>query len=243
MLQKTLINNAYTLVIASILILSGCTNSLTVSSEFPTPVLRAMPLNAGLYLSPELKQYRFKDDQEDRESWDIRLGQAQADLITTVTEEMFVRVDHLAALPNHEAPLNTDIHLIINPELKSFQYTMPRDTSVDIYEVWMKYNVQVLKTSGDTIADWIVTAYGKTPSAFLQSNEEAMNQAIIMALRDLGASYSLGFTRTPEIKQWLNQQARTILKTQAGASQPPKQEPTTPATQADSVTPVAEKTP
>jgi hypothetical protein len=48
-----------------------------------------------------------------------------------------------------------------------------------------------------------MTAYGKTPTAFLQSDEAAVNLAAVVALRDAGAHFVTSFQRVPEVAQWL----------------------------------------
>ena len=48
-----------------------------------------------------------------------------------------------------------------------------------------------------------MTAYGKTPTAFLQSDEAAVNLAAVMALRDAGANFVINFTRVPDVLQWM----------------------------------------
>ena len=50
-----------------------------------------------------------------------------------------------------------------------------------------------------------MTAYGKTPTAFMQSDEAAVNLAAVMALRDAGANFAVNFTRVPDVQQWLQQ--------------------------------------
>ena len=56
----------------------------------------------------------------------------------------------------------------------------------------------------DRLAQWPITAYGKTPTAFLQSDEEAVNLAAVVALRDAGAHFITTFGRTPEVAAWLD---------------------------------------
>jgi hypothetical protein len=87
---------------------------------------------------------------------------------------------------------------------------MPYETKGKMFEVWLKYNIKIFDNQQTLIADWILTAYGKTPTAFLQSKEDALNQAMVIALRDLGASMSLRFTQVPEINQWLQMKRHSL---------------------------------
>jgi hypothetical protein len=48
-----------------------------------------------------------------------------------------------------------------------------------------------------------MTAYGKTPTAFLQSDEAAVNLAAVVALRDAGAHFATSFSRVPEVAAWM----------------------------------------
>jgi hypothetical protein len=50
-----------------------------------------------------------------------------------------------------------------------------------------------------------MTGYGKTPTALLQSDQEAVNLAAVIALRDAGANFATNFTRLPAIQAWLQE--------------------------------------
>ena len=69
----------------------------------------------------------------------------------------------------------------------------------------MRYRFDLLNASGGAIAEWGMTSYGKTPTAFLQSDQDAVNLAAVMALRDAGANFAANFTRVPAIAQWLDE--------------------------------------
>ena len=110
-----------------------------------------------------------------------------------------------------------EFDLLLSPRVDDFQYAMPRETKINVYEIWIKYNMRVYNRDGQLIADWIMSAYGKTPTAFMKSREEAMNEAVVMALRDIGASLSLGFRRVPEIRAWLEQHKKAMISNSGAA--------------------------
>src|SRR5690606_9414731 len=93
--------------------------------------------------------------------------------------------------------------LILVPSVEEIQVAMPFETQLKVFEVWLKYNISVYDGQGQPVADWIMTAYGKTPSRFLSSDEDALNQAAVVALRDAGARLLVEFRRVPEIHAWL----------------------------------------
>lgn len=181
--------------------LLGCSNNLVVKGNFPTPMVDKLPLVLGVHYDDSLKNYVYVEANEDREEWTINNGAAQVKLFSTILPGMFtavVEVDEMGPPINHQGA-----DLIFSPLIEQFQYSLPRETRINVYEIWIKYNMRVFTPQGDLVADWIMTAYGKTPTAFIKSKEEALNEAMVVALRDAGASLSIGFGRVPEIRAWL----------------------------------------
>jgi hypothetical protein len=179
----------------------GCTNNLTVVGDFPPPLIHTLPKSIGVLYDDDFRNYIYTEKSEDRSKWIINNGNAQVTLFNRVLPVLFNHVEEVGQIPSLDAPAGTD--LVLHPKVIEFQYSVPRETRFKVYEVWIKYNLSLYDNQGELIADWIVTAYGKTPTAFMQSNEEAMNAAVLVALRDLGANLSLGTPRVPEIKAWL----------------------------------------
>lgn len=183
-------------------VLTGCTNSLVVEGNFPSPLVDKLPLTLGIHYTDAFRSHIYHEDSKDRSKWEINSGNAQVELFSSVLPPMFESVIEIDAVPP-----STDQHLdlILFPIINDFQYSIPRETKVNVFEVWFKFNLRVYDSHGKLIADWILPAYGKTPSAFLKSKEDAMNEAIVVALRDMGASFSIGFPHVPEIRAWLEQ--------------------------------------
>ncbi|MEJ2417586.1 MAG: hypothetical protein P8Y45_11785 [Exilibacterium sp.] len=192
------------LLVSALLGLVGCTNSLVVEGKFPPPHVDKVPLTMGVLYPDEFRRYTYKEESSDRSKWVIASGDAQVQLFSTVLSSMFEQLVVVETIPP-ESPENPP-DLILSPSINEFQYAVPRETKVNVFEVWIKFNLRVYDQEGELVADWILPAYGKTPSAFLKSKEEAMNEAVVVALRDIGASLSLGFSHVPEIKAWLEQQ-------------------------------------
>ena len=115
-----------------------------------------------------------------------------------------------------------DIDGVLIPAIADLQYTIPTHTNVKIYEIWMRYQFRLVDISAihqqedgslsfnpdERLAAWPITAYGKTPTAFLQTDEEAVNLAAVVALRDAGAHFVTTFGATPEVAGWLDDIAR-----------------------------------
>lgn len=187
--------------VTALLLLTGCTNSLVVVGDFPQPLAKPMNLTMGVVYDKQVTEYVYKEEAENRSKWVIDIGNIHKKFFSQVFEPLFTDSLALKAWDDNVDTSNAD--LILVPKINEFQYSSPRETRINVYEVWIKYNMRVYNAEGELVADWIMSAYGKTPSAFLKSKEEAMNQAVVVALRDLGASLTTGFKKVPEIRSYL----------------------------------------
>ena len=101
--------------------------------------------------------------------------------------------------------MNPAVDAVLIPRIQELQYAIPAHTNVKVYEIWMRYGFELVTTGGQPIAEWSMTAYGKTPTAFLQSDEEAVRLAGVVALRDAGAHFVTSFLKVPEVAVWLEE--------------------------------------
>lgn len=186
--------------VSLILALSGCASHVKVSGNYPQPLITPLPVTAGLVLDSDFTGFIYQEDLEDRWSRTIELGESQAELLRTVLPAVFNEVTENTALPEFPA---RNAQIWLHPQIQELQYATPRETRLKLFEVWIKYGIKAYDSEGQLLADWIVTAYGKTPSAFMKSEEDALNAALVVALRDLGANLSLQTRQVPEIRDWL----------------------------------------
>lgn len=202
------------------LLLSACsTREVVVTGQFPRPLMTPLPITLGVVYSDEFATHEFFDEAAGRSEsdWLVRTGEAQVqfwnNLFSGMFEKVVVITDH-DSLHAHEG----DIDAVIVPYVEDLQYTIPLHTSVKVYEIWMRYRFRLVTLDAihdhdngdityhpaDSFAEFPLTAYGKTPTAFLQSDEEAVNLAAVVALRDAGANFVTSFRRVPEIAEWLD---------------------------------------
>ena len=182
------------------LLLISCKSTVDINGHFPSPVINQLPYSIGVIFDKEFSGYRYIEKSEKREKWEIHVGDAQVKMLNVVLKAMFSNMEVTSGF--HSTSGNT-LDLFFQPSLENFQYNVPYETQGNMFEVWLKYNMKVYDSQGQIIADWILTAYGKTPSAFFKSQEAALNDAMVIALRDLGAGLSLKFSQVPEINKWL----------------------------------------
>ena len=191
------------LILVTALYLTACgVNNVVIEGSFPTPNINKLPLNVAVLYGSALTEFAYIEYSETgSEEYNIASGQSHIELFSTVLPAMFDGVVVVESIAEAQA---LGVDAIFEPIIEEFQLALPTKTKLDVYEIWIKYNMRLMTADGDYIADWVLTSYGKTPSESLRSVEAAINAAAIVALRDLASSFSLSFSKVPEVKDWLN---------------------------------------
>lgn len=189
-----------------ILILTGCGGAnVVVEGDFPEPLVEPLPLHMGVYYSKEFRDYSYEEKEDKRSVGDrITTGASQVKLFNRLFDKFFAQTTKLSKLPTEEKPVQ--LNAVLAPEVEELQFTVPRDTRSKVFEVWMKYRMNLYSPRGELILDWPISAYGKTPVAFMKSRDQALEQAAIIALRDAGAHFTISFSRLPKLQRWLDTQ-------------------------------------
>ena len=187
--------------------LAGCSaTTIVVDGSYPSPLVRKLPLTIGVYYPEELRNFAYTeiDDNSGKDQYIVQSGTSQLELFNTVLPALFENVVMLDSLDSlNTASSENGIDAVFVPEIAEFQLGLPQKTKLKVYEIWMKYNMKLSKANGDYIADWVMTAYGKSPQENLQSVDSGVQGAAVVAMRDLAASLTLGFTTAPEVNDWL----------------------------------------
>ena len=183
--------------------LSSCgVSNVVIDGSFPTPNINKMPIAIAVYYDDALKDFAYLEYSEaGQEEFNIESGKSHVQLFNVVLPAMFDRVVFVDSM--EEVP-TLGVDAVFAPAIEEFQLALPMKTKLDVFEVWIKYNMRLLTPTGDYIADWVLTSYGKTPTETFRSVEGAINDAAVVALRDLASSFALSFNQVPEVRDWLN---------------------------------------
>ena len=200
-----------------LLFVVACTSrEVVVEGAFPTPLIDPVPVSVGILFTQEFREHELIDDATGRGevSWRVSTGSAQVNFWSTLFPAFFQNVVFINSYEDLET---YDVDAVLIPEVSEVQYAIPLYTSVKVYEIWMRYQLslvepeQIMDADNKTInlenmqafAEWPLTAYGKTPTAFMQSDVDAVNLAAVMALRDAGANFITSFARVPGVMDWI----------------------------------------
>ena len=185
-----------------LILLSGCAaRTITIESSFPPPLVSKIPLTIGVYYPESLRTFSYTeiDDYSGKDQYIVNSGQSQIKLFETILPQMFTQVVNLDT-PDTD---NAAVDAVLTPTLNVFQLGLPDKTKLKVFEIWMQYNMRLTAPNGDFIADWNMSAYGKAPTESFKSIDSGVQNAAEVAMRDMAASFTLGFTEIPDVKDWL----------------------------------------
>lgn len=220
--NATVIRYFSQLVLIGTLLLTGCSKSFVVTSEVPKPLIERLPIVAKMKYSDEFRNYQFIEKSDSRALEKVDFGAAQVGMFNQVFGNLFTLA----------GPNNNNVDLVIEPQILEFQYSVPAETKLKLYEIWLKYRLRITDHNDQEIADWVVKGYGKTPTSLLASQLKAFNTASNVALRDIGAQLAIGFQTQPSIEDFLNRkksaQANNVAQLPAAPTSSASTEPGAP---------------
>ena len=192
-------------------ILSGCSSSASVqlTTDFPQVLAKPKPLSAAVVFDPSFATYIAQPNAKTV----IDMGAAQVRLLRNAFAGLFGRLEFVAS----REEITIDNAMVIIPSVREVQVSTPSENYQNVFEVWIKYNLDLETTEGNSMP-----AYGKTPDAFMASKSEAIEQAAIIALRDAGAKLMLDFYRISSVNNWVTEEQERAR--QAVRQQPDKSE-------------------
>jgi len=179
--------------------LAGCgASKVSVKADIPRPLISTLPLKTYVLYTDEFSNYQYTEKEKGRSLSSLTFGPAQKALFEQVFAELLI------VSPSAK---ETGLDLIIEPEILDLQYTSPKETKLNLFEVWLRYRVKITDADNNILADWVIKGYGKTPSATLKTIGTAFNAATNVALRDVGAQLAIGFPKQPAIMTLLAKKA------------------------------------
>ena len=192
----------YIKLLAAVGALAGCTSAVVVESDFPTPLIEALPVRMGVIMGEELQNFVHAEDIPQQSTWTITLGDANIAMFKPLFDTMFLEARDISSISTDEANLAT-LDGVVRPTLEKFEFDVPVGERDQFVEVWMQYRLYLYETDGQIVAEWPVTGYGK--SELSGRREDAVRRAAIVAMREAGATISTQFANQPQVSYWLEE--------------------------------------
>lgn len=202
--------------IALLSVLAGCSasTSIQLDTNFPQVLAQPRPISAAIVFEESFSNYSAAPNQYTS----MAIGNAQVELFKNAFTGLFDPVEFVSA----EQEIQGQPSLIIRPAVREVQLSTPSENYLNVFEVWVKYNLEIITADGEVLTTWFMPTYGKTPESSMASKSAAIEKATITAIRDAGAKLHLDFYQIPALKNWLaqhpEQHKQVVNKTLGGVN-------------------------
>ena len=149
----------------------------------PEPLIDKLPLKVGARYPENFDHYIHEELVVGKEKWSIDLGAANKLLFSQLFSSMFTdfQVVDAAADPNE-----LGLDALIEPAIDAFEFSVPKQSQTEEFAVWIRYRIKIYDGDGNQIANWPISAYGKSQTTTF-GGDEALRRAAVLAMRDAAA--------------------------------------------------------
>ncbi len=176
--------------LAALAALAGCGDvNVAAESQMPPPLIDPLPITVGIHYSEDYSKYAHAEERWGVK-WRAELGPYHVRMAERLFSAAFretVPVKDLKALP-----ANPPYVAIIEPRIEQYSFITPKDTGANYYAVTIKYRLNVLAPSGQTVDSLTFTGYGSFKSGGV-STTSPMVSATKAAMRDAAAKFLVQF--------------------------------------------------
>ncbi len=190
-------------------LISGCagSNVKLQTATIPTPLIHQIPASVGLRMPENFYHFVHEEQVFGREEWSIDLGGSNAALFTQLFGYMFQNV---IVLNDSDDPKSLAIDALIEPSIDAFEFSVPNQSKTDSFAVWIRYRIRVFDFDGNEVANWPVSAYGKSQTSSI-SGSQALQRAAILAMRDAAALMIIKLDEMTGISKMAESRAATAV--------------------------------
>jgi len=187
-----------------LLILAGCTTTVPIEINIPTPLIAPMPVRVAVFYDPSLTDFEHTEDIVGASDWVVQLGNANMTMFTKLFASMFATVVKVDSLEQAFAD-SQGYDAIITASIVELQIAPPSRLESDFFEAWVKYRIDAFDNDRKPIVKWVVTGYGKAEPEMLGSSD-ALSAATVTAMRDAAANIVIKFKKQPRVRAWIDEQ-------------------------------------
>ena len=165
--------------------LGGCGGSQVklVDPTIPEPLIDKLPLSVAARYPDNFAHFVHEEVVIGKEKWSIDLGRANEMLFTQLFGSMFTDFRVIQAGTD---PRDLTIDAYIEPSIDAFEFSVPSQSQTEEFAVWIRYRLKIFDDQGNEIANWPISAYGKSLTTTFGS-DEALRRAAVLAMRDAAA--------------------------------------------------------
>jgi hypothetical protein len=165
--------------------LGACGGSQVKLSDptIPEPLIDKLPLSVAARYPENFAHFVHEEVVIGKEKWSIDLGRANELLFSQLFGSMFT---DYKVIQQDTDPRDLAIDAYIEPTIDAFEFSVPSQSQTEEFAVWIRYRIKIFDNQGNQIANWPISAYGKSLTTTFGS-DEALRRAAVLAMRDAAA--------------------------------------------------------
>lgn len=169
---------------------AGCGSNVRLDPPtIPEPLFESIPVSVGVRMPDNFEHFVHEENVLGNEEWTIDLGRSNAVFFSQLFSYMF---DEVTILGTDNDPPLSSFDAVIEPSIDAFEFSVPNQTKTDSFAVWIRYRIKIFDRDGELIADWPLSAYGKSLTTVL-GGSDALQRAAVLAMRDAAALMIMRF--------------------------------------------------
>ena len=188
-------NKNFLALVATFLILS-CSSQITVlDPNIPKPVIASSNLSAAIKYPDNFEDFSHEEQIIGEDKWQIKLGGSNKILFN----KLFSSIFNDFIILDKDSALESTIDILIEPEIEAFEFSVPKQSQTNAFAVWIRYRIKIYDNQGKIIANWPISAYGKSETGTFSDNND-LGHAAILAMRDAAALIILQIEKSSILK-------------------------------------------
>lgn len=172
------------------LLAAGCGSNVRMDPPtIPEPLIDTIPMSIALRMPENFEHFVHEEEVLGNEHWTIDLGRSNAAFFSQLFGYIFEDVAVLGAEDDTDLAA---FDAVIEASIDAFEFSVPNQTKTDSFAVWIRYRIKVYDRKGTMVANWPVSAYGKSLTT-LMGGSDALERAAVLAMRDAAALLIMKF--------------------------------------------------
>ena len=189
-----------TAVFVGALLLSSCTKTVQVEGSLPTPRVRQLPAEVGVYYSDAFRAFQHEERVPEDGTWKIAIGDQNVRFFRRLLPAMF---DSVTEVSSPELAAEDRFDGVIVPEIVKYGFLTPTVSGLNFFSASIHYEITMLDDKGEKVGAWTIVGYGKSEAGALSSRRAAVMEATLLAIRDGGARLAIELVDRPKVVAWL----------------------------------------
>lgn len=163
---------------------AGCSTKVVVPDQsIPQPLIDKLALKVGARYPESFDKFVHEETVIGKDTWEIDLGKSNRLMFDKLFESMF---SNFQVVEGDAAPGDFGLDALIEPTIDAFEFSVPEQSQTDAFAVWIRYRIRIFDRDGNQVANWPISAYGKSMTTTF-GGDDALRRAAILAMRDAAA--------------------------------------------------------